>query len=661
MLGVCYYPEHWPEEWWPDDAARMAALGLTYVRIGEFAWSRFEPDPGRYDFGWFDRAIDTLHQAGLKVVIGTPTATPPKWLVDRYPEILPVDPATGRVRGFGSRRHYDFSSEVYLRESLRITEALADRYGSHPGVAGWQTDNEIGCHDTTLSGSATALAGFRRWCKERYGDIGSLNRAWGNIFWSMEYRGFEEIELPILAVTETSPAHRMAWRRYSSHQVVRWHDAMVAAIRPRSPGRFITHNFIPMHETGVDNHALAAPLDFASFDNYPLGRTDLFMADRPAEEFRRYMRTGHPDMSPFLFDQTRGLVDQRPFWIMEQQPGPVNWANHNPRPAPGMVRFWTLEAFAHGAAVVSYFRWRQAPFAQEQMHAGLLRPDRTPGDAWPEVERVAAELPALALDGNQPEGSRVALLVDHESQWLGEIERQARSYDYTRLLFEWYRATRSLGLDVDFIGPDADPSGYDLVLVPTMSLATEAQVARLGESGAVTLFGPRSGAKTADMTLPDGLPPGALRALLPFRVLSVETLRPDCPGTLSWGNATYEAGQWREYVDPGACDVLGTLEDGAPGLLRRGDALYLTAVTDRRLLADLIAGLCEERGIHTLRLPDDLRLRRRGGLVFAFNYGQGPVTAPVPPGTRFLLGGSTIPPRDLAVWADPDRAGSTVP
>lgn len=131
-----------------------------------------------------------------------------------------------------------------------------------------------------------------------------------------------------------------------------------------------------MNETAVDNFALAAPLDFTSYDNYPLGRTDLMLTGAPADQLRRYMRTGHPDFATYYHDQTRGLLN-RGFWVMEQQPGPVNWANNNPRPAPGMIRFWTLEAFAHGADCVCYFRWRQAPFAQEQMHAGLLRPDNS--------------------------------------------------------------------------------------------------------------------------------------------------------------------------------------------------------------------------------------------------------------------------------------------
>ena len=650
MLGVCYYPEHWPRDWWPDDARRMKALGLTYVRVGEFAWSRFEPDPGRYDFEWFDASLDILTAAGLKVVIGTPTATPPKWLVDRHPDMLAADPETGRTRVFGSRRHYDFSSDAYLAACRGIVTALADRYGRHPGVAGWQTDNELCCHDTALSASPVARDAFRVWLQDRYGDVATLNAAWGNVFWSMEYRSFDEIELPVGAVTETSPAHRMAWRRFSSDQVVRFHRAQLEILRPRSPGRFITHNFIPMNETGVDNHAVADGLDFASYDNYPLGRTDLLMKDAPPDVFRPWMRTGHPDFGAFFLDQTRGLAPGA-FWIMEQQPGPVNWAMHNPRPAPGMVRLWTLEAFAHGAGVVSYFRWRQAPFAQEQMHAGLLRPDSTEAAAWPEVEAVVRDLAALDLDGAPRGRARVALVVDVEAQWLGEIERQGRSYDYTGILLEYYQALRGLGLDVDFIAPDGDPADYALILAPAVAMPKPGLAERLSANGAVVLFGPRSGAKTVDVTLPEGLPPGPLRSALPIRVLSVETLRPGCEGEIRWNGRTYASGRWREEIEVGAgLAVLGRYEDDTPALVRQGQVLYLATLTDGAFLTDLFEDLAQAAGLSPVRLPEGLRLCRRGDLVFALNYGAEPQKAPAPAGADFVLGGPMVGPRDLSVW-----------
>lgn len=649
MLGVCYYPEHWPEARWADDARRMRALGLSTVRIGEFAWGRLEPEPGRYDFAWLDRAIDTLGTAGLQVVIGTPTATPPKWLVDAHPDMLPVDVHTGHVRGFGSRRHYDFSSEPYLAHALRITDALARRYGDNAHVIGWQTDNELCCHDTAMSGSPAARDAFRLWCLDRYGTIAALNTAWGNVFWSMEYRHFDEIELPILAVTETNPAHRLAYRRFSSDQVARWHAAMVTTIRAHAPDQWVTHNFIPMDQTGVDNAALAAPLDFASFDSYPLGITDIALARAPADRLRPFMRTGLPDLTALYLDQTRGLSKDA-FWVMEQQPGPVNWAPHNPIPAPGMVRLWTLQAFAHGAACVSYFRWRQVPFAQEQMHAGLLRPDHQPAEAWPEIEQVARELDGLGpLDRHPPRGD-VALIVDTESRYVSAIERQGAGYDYDRQVFAYYGALRSLGLDVDCVAPGQDLAGYQLIVAPSLAMPDQRTIDALAISDAFIVLGPRSGAKTQEFTVPDQLAPGALRPLVPVRVRAVETLRSDCGGALIAGDLRFEAGVWRELLDMLDGEAIAVHEDGAPAVVRHGRAVYVGCVTDDAYLCHLLGGLARNAGLATMRLPPTVRLRRRGPLTFAFNYAAVVVEVPAPEGADFVIGNREVPPYGVSVW-----------
>ena len=654
MFGVCYYPEHWPQSKWQEDAQMMAELGLTYVRIGEFAWSKLEPNPGELNFNWLDEAILTLSNAGLKVVLGTPTATPPKWLIDQHPDILPIDVNSGLVRGFGSRRHYDFSSEIYLRESIRITKALAARYGAHRGVVGWQTDNELCCHDTTLSGSANALRAFQSWCRDRYQSIEQLNSDWGNVFWSMDYRDFSEIELPILAVTETNPAHRLAYRRFSSDQVVNYHNQMIAVIRQHTSTQFITHNFIPMNETGVDNFALAAPLDFTSYDNYPLGRTDLLMSDAPAEQLRRYMRSGHPDFATYYHDQTRGLLN-RGFWIMEQQPGPVNWANNNPRPAPGMIRFWTIEAFAQGADCLCYFRWRQAPFAQEQMHAGLLRPDNSKTEAWSEAEQAIAEIARLDL-GNQPIPTAcVAIITGVEGLWVSDIEKQGQAYDFNSVQFSFYSALRELGVNVDFISIDADFSPYKIVVAPSLPIIDAAFVKKCKESNAQFIFGPRTGSKTSEFGYPQSLPPGLLQSLLPVRVLSVETLRSDCTESLSWNGQIYESCRWREQLDAGDAEVIAQYHNGEPAIVKNGNITYLGTLTNSAFLVDFLQQQCQESKIETYRFGDDIRVSQRGNLLFAFNYSDQSYELPLTADTILLLGEKNLEPLEIAVWQAPDK------
>ena len=655
MLGVCYYPEHWPETMWVNDAKEMKELGLKYVRIGEFSWSRLESSEGCFTFDWLDRAIETLANEGLKVIIGTPTATPPKWLIDKYPSILPVDINTGTVRGFGSRRHYDFSSPDYLREALRISEQLAERYGNHADVVGWQTDNELACHDTTHSGSVHAKKAFQQWCEARYGSIDKLNQDWGNVFWSMEYQNFCNIELPILAVTETSPAHRLAYRRFSSDQVIHFHNKMIEVIRKHAKEQWVTHNFIPLVDTQTDDFALAEHLDFVSYDNYPLGRSDLYFANKSAEEFKPYMRTGHPDFSSYHFDQIRG-ISKGNFWIMEQQPGPVNWANHNPSPEDGMVRLWSWQAFAHGADCVCYFRWRQAPFAQEQMHAGIKRNDNSKAQAWAEVEKVRDELANITLPVGESVNTRVAILTEKTNQWVTEIERQGDSYNQEHVEFEYYSALRQLGLAVSFISVHSDFSPYDLIVAPCQPIVDEAFITKCQHATAHFVFGPRSGGKTSEFNLSSNLPPGLIQSLIPLKIHSTETTRPDCTEPLMFNNKIYSRSKWsEELVLSDECETLATYHNGKPAVAKFDRFIYVGTLTCNEFLIALFQSIAHSLSLTTLMLPKDMRVVQRGDLLFVFNYAHQSHTFPAPAKGKFILGNSTLAAHDVAIFQVDDE------
>jgi beta-galactosidase len=645
-LGVCYYPEHWPESQWTEDAERMAGLGLTHVRIGEFAWSRLEPKRGAYEFGWLRRAIDTLHGAGLKVVLGTPTATPPKWLVDEMPDMLPVG-ADGSMRGFGSRRHYDFSHDGYLEESKRITLALAKAFGQHPGICAWQTDNEYDCHNTTLSYSAAARSGFQEWLQRKYQSPDALNRAWGTVFWSMEISEFSEVELPNLTVTEANPAHVMDFRRYASEMVVRFNRAQADIIRAHSPGRDVIHNFMG-RTLAFDHFAVGADLDISSWDSYPLG----FLEDRSDQDDawkRQFAHAGDPDFQAFHHDLYRATSKGR-WWVMEQQPGPVNWAPHNPAPRDGMVRLWSWEAFAHGAETVSYFRWRQAPFAQEQMHAGLLRPDSVEAEGHREAAQVAGELAKLDGELDDKAGlADVAIVFDYASAWAWEIQPQGREFDYFRLVFDFYRTLRRLGLSVDFVAADT-PSleGYGLVVIPGLFTWSQALIEAIRAHEGHVLIGPRSGSKTADFAIPEALPPALPDDILSVRVSRIETLRADTPVPVK-GVGTFKF--WREYLEVGAgTGTVLSAEDGVPALVAKGNHYYLGGWPDKDLLLSILRGLCEQTGLAMRELPDGVRLRRHGQHVFALNYGAEPFDlADIGWSRDLLLGEAVLAPSGVAV------------
>ncbi|WP_430260264.1 beta-galactosidase [Neorhizobium sp. IRS_2294] len=641
MLGVCYYPEHWNDDRWETDARRMRELGISFVRIGEFAWSRLQPSRGNFDFAWLDRAMDVLTKAGLKIVLGTPTATPPKWLIDEYPEILPYD-EQGRPRGFGSRRHYTFSSETWWRESARIVEAVAKRYGDHPGLVGWQTDNEYGCHDTTLSFGPEDLKAFRRWLRLRYQSTEQLNEAWGSVFWSMEVASFDDVALPNLTVTESNPATRLDFWRFHSEQVAAYDAMQCEIIRRHSPDRWITHNFMGF-VLDFDHFQVADNLDLASWDSYPIGFVEKFPFSEA--ERNRWAETSHPDIAPFHHDLYRAVGRGR-FWVMEQQPGPVNWAPWNPIPKPGMVRLWTWEALAHGAEVVSYFRWRQAPFAQEQMHAGLNLPgldELSPGGR--EAGQVASE---LATFGTLPETqtAKVAVVFDYQSYWTTVIQPQGKDFRYEELTFRWYESLRRLGVDIDFVRPGAPLDGYALVVLPCVTEVSADLERELRQFDGVVLIGPRTGSRTRNFTIPDNLPPGPLADLTGHRVLQVATLRPGLAQPVT-GQISGAAIRWREDIEATG-DVLARFGDGMPALTRKEKIHYLACWPDESLLAATMSLVLDAADIPTFELPEHVRMRRRGELVFAFNYGAEDWT--VPTGIRIVLGERTLRPYEVAVW-----------
>lgn len=612
-LGTCYYPEHWPRKVWADDARRMVDSGLTWVRIGEFAWSRLEPKPGVYDMGWLDDAIATLGEAGLQVILGTPTATPPRWMLDRHPDMLAVD-ADGRPRKFGSRRHYCFSHEAYKAECAAIVTRLAKRYGKNPHIAAWQTDNEYGCHNTTLSYSNAARAAFRGWLRDQYrgagndGDIDALNSAWGNVFWSMDYDDFDQIDLPNLTVTEPNPSHVLDFRRFSSDQVRAFNRVQTDIIRTYSDAP-IAHNYMGQ-ETGFDHFELGDDLDIASWDSYPLG----FLEDRVNADDahkRAFARQGDPDFQALHHDLYRAVGKGR-WWIMEQQPGPVNWAPYNPAPLPGMVRLWSWEAFAHGAEVVCYFRWRQAPMAQEQMHAGLLRPDSEPAPGLAEARQVADEI-AAAPDVSTGRAN-VALVFDYEADWAWQIQPHGRGLKYFDLVVDTYRALRQLGLSIDILAPSGDPTGYDLVVAPGLMHAPPALRRAIGKGDAIWVIGPRFGARDAHMCTPVPLPPGLDG--IDLTVSRVESLRPDMAIALEKGGALT---RYREITE-GDLEVTERSHDGVPAVVRQDQIVYLCAWLDQVALRRVLADAAARANIETLDLPMGVRRRETENEVFWFNH-----------------------------------------
>jgi beta-galactosidase len=669
-LGVCYYPEHWPEETWKPDAKRMKELGLSWVRVGEFAWKRLEPTPGKFTFDWLDRAIDNLGNVGLNVMLGTPTATPPKWLVDKYDDILQTD-KNGHVRGFGSRRHYCHNSKSYKKETTRIVTTIAKRYSKHEAVQAWQTDNEYGCHDTVRCYCDNCKRDFRIWLKQKYKTVDALNDAWWNTFWSMEYNSFDEVELPNLTVTEPNPSHTLDFYRFSSDSVIAYNKLQVDILRKYSD-KPITHNAMGFFGQ-YDHYKLAKDLDAITWDNYPLGTLELAFTSPseisgtsvgsvsfPEDLKNKYMRSGYPDLISFNHDLYYGLKN-KPFWVIEQQPGQVNWAPTNPLPAPGVVRLWTHQAFAHGADVVAYFRWRAANGAQETMHAGLNLFDGSPDAATGEAKQVVNEIEKLEQAGNkgksqiiphtaknkglQPlvppdEGeAKIALLFDYENLWATSIQPHSSTWNYFALQMTYYTALRGLGLDVAIVHPRSELSKYKVVLAPALNMVDETLAKHLSsyvKQGGQLVIGPRSGFKTLTNRV-HAPGPGPLAELMGVNIFRVDALRPGYKESVGFGRKKLSYTTWADLLTPTTAKVLATYESVAyKGIAAvtqqahgKGACLTIGMWTDIEGLRVLLGPVLKQAKLETLNLPEGVRVTRREGSSYLLNFNSSDVALKV--------------------------------
>ena len=403
-----------------------------------------------------------------------------------------------------------------------------------------------------------------------------------------------------------------------------------------APGVLFFLLYVMGRMTGFDHHALAADLDFTSWDSYPLG----FLLDRAGAsqgEKERFLRQGHPDFQAFHHDLYRTCGGGR-FWVMEQQPGPVNWAPWNPAPMAGMVRLWAWEAFAHGAETVCWFRWRQAPFGQEQMHAGLLRPDSRPAAGLAEVARVARELDELP-DAGTARGS-CALVFDYPSAHAWEAQPQGRDFDYFALCFDLYCAMRRAGLSIDILPPDGRDLGpYSLVMVPGLLELSPGFRDSLATCTGRVILGPRTGLKTAEFSIPTPMGPDLPE--FPLTVTHAESLPPFASLPMVEGGAV---GRWFETLET-EVEVIERTLDGRPVLVGHGSIGYLAGWPDARSLDRIVRRAGAEQGLPVLDLPSGLRVRDTRTHRFWFNYAPEPLAC----------NGRTVEPAGV-LWEPLERA-----
>ena len=633
-LGVCYYPEHWREERWQKDAQEMRTAGISIVRIAEFAWAKMEKEEGKYDWDWLDRSVETLASAGHQILLCTPTAAPPAWLISAHPDILPVD-EQGRRRRFGSRRHYCPNNKTYHEHSKRITQAMAERYGNHPAVIGWQIDNEFGCYFARCYCEACATA-FQNWLQKKYTSLDELNERWGTIFWSQTCNDWGQIEPYNLTVAEPNPSHVLDYYRFASDSWVAYQQIQIDALRANiSERQFITHNVIADLNT-IDYHDLSRNLDSISWDSYPtgyaeMGSQNIYALDE--EPFAYAHDLGDPLITGFFHTLIRGLK-QAPFWIMEHQTGAVNWSNYNTGVRPGALRLWTWQAAATGAEAVVYFRWKASRFGLEQHHDGLRHHHGGANNGYNDLLTLKTERKALEDFIAQPLDTPVGILLDYSTLWAMEMQPHRKDFAYLKHLFVFYRACKMLGIEPDIISPNADLSGYKILLAPNTFLADEVLAQKLDNfaaQGGSLMLGVRSGFKNTNNVVTEEILPGLFRDLVGAKVSKWHSLPPKIAYSLQseTPNFSPDATFWAEALKPdtGTKSLANYTDfpfENSSAITEKkhgdGKALYCGVYPTLKQAKALMRHLLASENIPMLNIPDGLTVIRRGENLLVMNF-----------------------------------------
>ncbi len=660
-FGVDYYPEHWPRERWEADARLMAEAGFNVVRMAEFAWVKMEPGDGQFDFAWLDDAIAVLNAQGIRVVLGTPTASPPAWLMTKYPDAFRVREDGVRVT-YGNRREYCPNSPIYRRYSQRIVSQMGQHYADNLAVIGWQIDNEFGerCY------CPVCRQAFQKWLCERYQSLNELNDAWGTIFWSHTYTEWDQIPVPLSTGHSPNPGLALDFYRFSSESYVNYQQHQIDVLREKCPAHFITHNLMGFGYDRLNYFDLARPLDFVSWDNYR--RMQWNMQDQV-----------DPAQAALDHSTMRGLKRQN-FWVMEQQAGSGGWEIISVAPRPGELRLWAYQSIAHGADGIVFFRWRTARHGTEQYWHGLLDHDAYPSRRYQEIKQMGAEIGKI---GDQILGASVqatvAMMLSYDSRFAFQIQSNNPDFKYPAHFYELYRAYHDERVSIDVVSPEGDLSGYKLVIVPALHVLrpqTAENLGRFVEAGGIVVVGARSGVKDETNAVVNMRLPGLLAALCGSVVEEYDSPAPGSTQPLRFtapelSSASGNTFAWCDILAPQGAQIIACYTTGhyagKPAItlnhVGQGHAVYVGTMGDGQLHRSLAKWTLSLAGIQPiLETAADVEVAERWKgdkrLLFILNHSDQSQSVKLNRRYRSLLDGNmvdsetTVPAKDVLILGE---------
>ena len=675
-FGVDYYPEHWvhpyagtpeaPESRWAVDIQLMIEAGVNVVRMGEFAWGLFEPEEGKFNFDWMQRAMDQFHAAGIKVVLGTPTAAPPIWLLKAHPEILPVD-EHGLAQHEGTRRAYCMNSGVYWDYTQKIIRALAGALGNHPALIAWQIDNGLGGHHTETSFNEETRHDWHAWLRAKYETVERLNDLLGFNFWAQRVTRFEDVPMPMSSPTGHNPALIVDWMRFSSDTLVAYVRMQADLLHQLTPDRPVTNNLRALWRN-FDHFDVAGVLDFVSLDsNATINTKSAELAceiDMIRSLKKENVRTPDGDCG---------------FWVIEQKAGNVNWQDVNSLVRPGVVRLFTHQLVSRGACGVLYFLWRQPRIGAEKFYGGVLGHDGSPETrAYREIKQIGHELRSLApvLKGTCLVAD-VCILFSHENDWNLRLTKQPNQhFNYREHIQLFHTALHGRNIAVDFARPTEDLSKYKIVIAPSLSLLACGEADRLRlyvQNGGTLVSTCNTGLVDEHHMAPDSCYPHDLTDVFGLEVREFDPLPPGTENHLTFragfpATHLHPGRLWCDLIEPKGCQVMATYAKdfyaGKPAVTVNeyglGRAVYIGTVSTQPFYHDLIHWLRNLCSLHPLmKVPDtiEVSMREKDGrkIYFLLNHQNSPIRLQFyKPMHDFLsgnnfTGGYDLPPHGVLV------------
>lgn len=649
LTGVYYYPEHWDESQWERDFKKMHELGFEFTHFAEFAWAQLEPTEGKYDFSWLDRAVTLAAKYNLKVIMCTSTATPPVWMVRKYPEIL-IHLEDGTILDHGARQHASFTSSVYRKLSYKMIGKLAQHYGNDPRIMGWQLDNEPAVQ---FDYSKSSEREFRKFLRNKYeNNISKLNYSWGTSFWSQIYYSFDEITLPKMRQPLMNPHQILDYRRFAIFETNDFLNQQSSIIKKYAKNQWVTSNYIPNYSDG--HIGGSKELDFVSYTRYMVHGEEIGIGEQG-------FRVGNPLSIAWANDFFRPITGT--YGVMELQPGQVNWGSVNPQPLPGSIRLWLWSVFAGGSDFVCTYRYRQPLYGTEQYHNAIVGTDGvtvTPGGF--EYQQFIKDIQLLKQNSSSRENKpkeylarRTAILFNPENVW--NIDRQKQNSNWNTMwhIEKYYRTLKSFGAPVDFVTEDINFNTYPVIIAPAYQLVDEDLVTRwlsYVRDGGNLILTCRTAQKDRNGRLFE-MKYGAILNDLTGNSLDFFDLIPNQnQGFVGIDNKKYSWNTWGEVLTSGNnsevwATYLSEFYKGKPAItfrkLGKGTITYIGVDSaDGSLEYDILKKLYEKIDISVMNLPYGVSIEYRNGLGVVLNYSNKPYEFFLPPNAKILIGSTTI-------------------